>query len=291
MVINQLGNGLDNLVQTIRVPNVTDFSYLYDANKRKIDVVDGILADGSQTFFYDQEDHLTSWTSSTGDHQQWQLSDVGDWTSTSGTDGGTTFSETRQHNHVHEIVSINNNALVHDPKGNLTENPQRQASYTWDFDNRLQTALLGTTSTTATAVESGLILHWDYEQASLNPVVDQTGSGHDGTNIGGLQSSVEGPVSQAAVADGINDYLINTSIATDLNGLDAVTVAMWVQSDVTGQDRGIFFTRSPNGSDYDLGMRYDAAGWGGGAQRTIKASVRTTGGSQQTGMPMRVAIL
>jgi hypothetical protein len=66
-----------------------------------------------------------------------------------------------------------------------------------------------------------------------------------------------------------------------LNGLSAITVSVWVKSDVTNQDRGILFTRTPTGTDQELGIRYDRSGASGGGVRGIKASIQTTSGFTQ----------
>ena len=95
-----LGNGLnsiawrtDNLADTITVTNPTtnaviiDFTYAYDANKRKTSEVDQApgMASYSQTFGYDDEDRLTAWArpGQPGVAQTWRLSlGVGDWQDT-----------------------------------------------------------------------------------------------------------------------------------------------------------------------------------------------------------------
>lgn len=81
--------------------------------------------------------------------------------------------------------------------------------------------------------------------------------------------------------DGSNDKLEDASAQTYLNGLAAITVSLWVKSDVVSQDRGIMFTRNPTGADEELGLRYDARGAYGGARSCIKASIRTTTGYTQ----------
>ena len=114
----------DNLNDTIKVPNVTDFTYSWDANKRKTAEVDGIVPPvNSQTFGYDDENRLTSFNRQNGDSQTWNLSKVGDWNSFNANGN----LETRTHNSVHELGAINGNPLVHDAKGNLTTNPTSAA--------------------------------------------------------------------------------------------------------------------------------------------------------------------
>jgi hypothetical protein len=91
--------------------------------------------------------------------------------------------------------------------------------------------------------------------------------------------------------DGVNDKIEDLAAPGYLNGLAAVTVSLWVKSDVIGEDRGIFFSRDETTHDWDLGLRYDAVAAESGQVSAIKASVRTdlgyreiesTGGVQTT---------
>ena len=145
----------DNLLHSITAAGVIGFTYDYDANKRKTSVTDAALSTWTQQFSYDDEDRLTDWNRVGGDssnattNQLWNLSLVGDWHSTN-RDG---TIETRQHNAVHEILSSQQGtdpaqALSHDDKGNLTANPDRLSTYTWDFDNRMASATVDGDTTT-----------------------------------------------------------------------------------------------------------------------------------------------
>jgi hypothetical protein len=90
-----------------------------------------------------------------------------------------------------------------------------------------------------------------------------------------------GQIAGAAEFDGYDDKLEEYSIDSSLNGLSAITVTCWVKSNVTNQDRGIFFTKAPSEGDEELGLRYDKDGASGHADSGIKASIRTTSGYSQ----------
>ena len=85
----------------------------------------------------------------------------------------------------------------------------------------------------------------------------------------------------AAEFDGVNDKFEDSTAPAYLNGLSSITVSLWVKSNVTYEDRDIFFTRTPTDSDEELGIRYDRDGAYGGAVRNIKASIRATSGYTQ----------
>lgn len=77
--------------------------------------------------------------------------------------------------------------------------------------------------------------------------------------------------------DGNNDGVDQPGAGAYVNGLDAVTVMAWVYNDASldGNNNGIFFTNNPSDRDNRLGMRYDTAGFFGGGNNVIKASVFT----------------
>jgi len=90
-----------------------------------------------QRFGYDNEDRLTEFHRQNGDSQTWNLSLVGDWNQFNA--NGTI--QNRTHNAVHELIKVNNEALLYDAKGNLTENDNEQR-YEWDIENRMTVAVL-----------------------------------------------------------------------------------------------------------------------------------------------------
>lgn len=81
--------------------------------------------------------------------------------------------------------------------------------------------------------------------------------------------------------DGSDDKIENSSVPDLINGLPAITFSLWVKSDVTSEDRDIFYTCEPTGADEGLGIRYDRTGASGGGVDGIKASIRTTTGYAQ----------
>ena len=128
----------DNLSNTIKIQNVTDFTYSWDANKRKTTEADGIVPPvNSQQFGYNDENRLVSFSRQDGYSQSWNLTKVGDWNSF--TDNGN--QQTRTHNEVHKLTAIGQAALSYDVKGNLIANCNGQ-SYVWDFENRMKKATI-----------------------------------------------------------------------------------------------------------------------------------------------------
>jgi len=122
-----------------------------------------------------------------------------------------------------------------------------------------------------------------FTKADLAEVTwDSSGNGRTAKLYNGPSWRPAGGYSGGALEfDGVDDRLEDNQAGSYLNERTAVTISLWVKSDVTDQDRGIFFTREPTGSDEELGLRYDKAGAFGGGTRVIKASIRTTSGYTQ----------
>lgn len=142
-VSTSYGNGLvenrsyrpDNRIQSIAVPGVTGFGYTYNANKNPLSQSNSVNSTDAQTYGYDADDRLTSFSRSNGDAQSWSLSLVGDWSSFSNNG----VPEARTHNVVHELTSRNGQLLVYDAKGNVTHDDQG-STFAWDFENLMRSA-------------------------------------------------------------------------------------------------------------------------------------------------------
>ena len=134
----------------------------------------------------------------------------------------------------------------------------------------------------AGAVGIGILGGLFVEDGVVDTTTDSTGNGNTGIlcNEPTWQPS-GGMIGGAIEFDGVDDRIEDPDADSYLNGLSAVTVSVWVKSDVTDQNRGILFGREPTGFDEELGIRYDRSGVFGGGSEIIKASIRTTSGYTQ----------
>jgi len=119
---------------------IGNLAYAYDANKNKTtESIGGNMSGYGFTIptgGYDSEDRLISYTRTDGAlAQSWNLSPVGDWNSVT----TNSVAQNRTHGPTHELTAINTAPILHDSKGNITQNSNGHL-YTWDFDNRLQGA-------------------------------------------------------------------------------------------------------------------------------------------------------
>ncbi|MHC4586484.1 MAG: LamG domain-containing protein [Planctomycetota bacterium] len=111
-----------------------------------------------------------------------------------------------------------------------------------------------------------LILHWRFDEGSGDTVNDSSGNGRVGT-IEGATWTVDdkGPCLEFG---GDGDYVIDDDAGSYLNGLSALSVAMWIKSDVIGTDSGFIIFENPQGRD-TRNIRYDQD-MGGGLLNGIK---------------------
>jgi len=106
---------------------------------------------------------------------------------------------------------------------------------------------------------------------------DSSGNGHAAVLYNGPTWRPSGGMTDGALEfDGVDDSVEDLYAGSYLNGLSAITVSLWVKSDVINGDYDIMFGSEPTGADDELGIRYDESGWCGGAMNCIKASIRTT---------------
>ncbi|MCC7443130.1 MAG: LamG domain-containing protein [Bdellovibrionales bacterium] len=103
-----------------------------------------------------------------------------------------------------------------------------------------------------------LLAHLD--EASGTTLTDASGAGN---HLDCSTCPVLGATGKSASAV---DFTAAGQSATDasapayLNGLSAITVLAWIQSDLRDTDRGFLVGKTPDGADGVLGLRYDATG-------------------------------
>lgn len=134
-----------------------------------------------------------------------------------------------------------------------------------------------------------LILEYRMEESAWSgtsgEVADTSAFSRDGTAVGGADTAVNDPAipgnpgtCRYGEFDGDDDGIDEPDAGDYLNGLGGITVMAWVfnTGSLDENDRGILFTSDPSpGRDNRLGLRYDTAGFFGGGDDVIKASVFT----------------
>ena len=141
-------------------------------------------------------------------------------------------------------------------------------------------------------VTNGLVLALDAANTRSYP-----GSGTTWFDISGNNRdfTINNPANVPHVSDnggafdfaGTTGYIEDADGESYINGLTALALEVWIKSDVTSTDKGIFHTITPNNDDAPFTLRYDAVGFDGGASSTIKfgagPSTATTTNSEASG--------
>ena len=128
--------------------------------------------------------------------------------------------------------------------------------------------------------DTGLLLHLALDEGVGDTAGNSSGNGRSGTLSGAAWSDggYDG-LGSCLEFGGDGDHVLGAD-ATYLNGLDAMTICVWVKSDVIDTDKGLLIFQDPAGADNN-GMRYDVAGATAGGANVLKMSVVSTGGNQQ----------
>ena len=120
---------------------------------------------------------------------------------------------------------------------------------------------------------SGLLTYWTFDGGAT----DASPNGHDGTVSGARVAETGIAGSRSLAFDGDEDFVEDPDGESYLNGNDAITVSVWVRSNVTGTNRGFLSGQDPDGTDSTLSTRYDSDGWLGGCSDCMKAGLTVDG--------------
>lgn len=136
-------------------------------------------------------------------------------------------------------------------------------------------------SITVASLQNGLIVYYPFDEANGQNVSDKSGNNNDAEIMGSAKLAPnEGKIDGAIRFDGAEGSVVDDNGPDYLNGLDAITISVWVKSDTAGNDRGIIFAKDPDGGDNSIGFRYDSASWSvPGGTNLIKASLSSSGGA------------
>jgi len=130
------------------------------------------------------------------------------------------------------------------------------------------------------SIDPNLVGWWKFDETSGTIASDSSGNGYDGT-LDGNPQWVSGKLKGALAFDGQGDHVIDNDGENYLNGLSAVSVAMWIKSDLTNTDRGFINGEQSDDNDNVMTMRYDAAGAFFGGINLLKVAVTSTPGGEQ----------
>ena len=126
---------------------------------------------------------------------------------------------------------------------------------------------------------TGLLMQWAFDAVGPQ-IVDGAGKGFGFLIDAARTSPGYDGTGSCLECLGIGDHAAGPTVAQQLNGLSALTISLWVKSDVTDTNAGFIHGEEPAGND-NRGMRYNKAGASGGGTNVIKIGITSTGGTQQ----------
>jgi hypothetical protein len=132
----------------------------------------------------------------------------------------------------------------------------------------------------AANASADLILHWRFDEGSGTIAHDSSGNGRDGV-FEGSPTWTAGKIGGALSFSGGGERVVDADAGDYLNGLDAVTVCVWIKSNEINSDRGFIIGEEPDGGDNLMEIRYDAAGANGGGTNVLKMAVVAPNDEQQ----------
>jgi len=137
-----------------------------------------------------------------------------------------------------------------------------------------------TTTPEIAITDLNLLCWWKFDETEGTTAVDYSGHYHYGI-VNGATWVANGRVGGALDFGGDGDHMIDEDAENYLNGLDALTVCMWIKSDLTNTDKGFIVCEEPDASDHIITMRYDASGVIGGGTNLLKMAVVAPNNEQQ----------
>jgi hypothetical protein len=125
----------------------------------------------------------------------------------------------------------------------------------------------------AGVARADLIANWTLDETSGSAAADASGKGHAGTLVNAPTIGQTGAVGKAYSFDGTNDYISVSGTATDLYGMNALTMCVWVNmTDPTRSNQRII----NKSSWYQPGISYYMAMDAADAMPTSRTCVNQT---------------
>ncbi len=121
------------------------------------------------------------------------------------------------------------------------------------------------------------ILHWTFDEGSGTNVLDSSGAGRNGVLTGAPGWVTNGVLGGASRLAGTNDCVRQTPATNFLDGLEAFSVSLWVNSAATNTGQGILCAND-TGTDGTLALYTSSAASCGSSSNVIEATVSTTFG-------------
>lgn len=139
---------------------------------------------------------------------------------------------------------------------------------------------------TSAVAQQGLILNVDAGNSNSYPGTGTTWSDLSSSGLNGVLdngASYDSADGGSIDFDGNNDRVtFGSAGGTLINGLSQLTIEIWFNSDVIGNDRGLIAGNSNSTGDTGFSLRYDNSGAGGGGTQVIKTGFGKEGNNSDS---------
>ena len=122
------------------------------------------------------------------------------------------------------------------------------------------------------------ILHWPLDEGTGTNVADSSGNGRDGVLDGGPAWITNGAVAGALRFWGTNDCVRQTAGSNTLNGLNAFTIALWLNPATIATNQG-FVTADDSGTNDTFSLATRAGASCGTATNVVEVTLPASGGT------------
>jgi len=158
---------------------------------------------------------------------------------------------------------------------------EKDAGYYWRIDGVQADGSVAAGNIWSFTTSGKLVGWWKLDDDAK----DSSPYQHHGNEMGnpGYATGMRG---RALSLRGDGDHVLVPDIGAYLNGLDVLTLCLWVKSSVTATDKGFIIFEEPDEND-NRDMRYDAAGVSGGGTNLIKCGVTSDADEGPEGSPGR----
>jgi hypothetical protein len=128
----------------------------------------------------------------------------------------------------------------------------------------------------------GAMLRWRMDDTHvLSNATDATGNERHGTIGAGVTRAQAGLLAESSsfsFSGASTSSQVTLASSTWLNGLEALSVCVWVKANTVGHSRGILFAKAPDDTSTAMKIAYDTSGDVGGAVNCIAVWVYTPDG-------------
>lgn len=175
-------------------------------------------------------------------------------------------------------LSVSSDNLIDDQSTLSLTTSEKGLPFVSLLSNGQQWYVVNLNASSLQAADDGLSMYWSFNDGDgVTTPHDSSRNSYTGSFVKLSSNAYEPGVIGDALrfGSGAAEYVDFGNVESALDAYSEITVSVWVKSDIIGTDKGVLFAAAPDGSDNELGLRYDNSGSSGGGDDVIKMSIST----------------